>query len=392
MIRNRKFILPIGALLAVIALATVVMMVRASADELLQQSARLLADATAGHAVLDFEFSTPDKNSSGTVEVWGREDAGPDGEPAFRIELVEAAGEHGEHVGSLAVSNGREMWLWRPDKNTVYVGTVEELKARMAEGHDEELTGYDLPRYSEEDMPQTPEEAVDRLLERFEAERVGSVALNGIRANQVRLVPIPEEMPDEIRTIGGLFDVWVRAGDSAPLGVEFSGSAAGTGKITASLLELEIPDDASTQLAFDEDLFTFAIPEGAEVKQLADLEPPALSLDEAAELADFDVLVPASLPDGASLEAINEVRGAIVQRYRLPDGASFTVAQGEAGAGDTPEGADGEAITVRGVPGMLYQNEDGTRSLLTWQQNGVSFWIGGDINADQAIGIADSLN
>jgi hypothetical protein len=229
-------------------------------------------------------------------------------------------------------------------------------------------------------------------LQRFDAERVGSVGLNGIRANQVRLVPIPEEMPDEIRAIGGLFDVWVRADDGAPLGLEFSGSSAGTGKVIASLLELEIPDDASTELAFGEDLFTFAIPEGAEVKQLADMEPPALSLDEAAELADFDVLVPGSLPDGANLAGINQVRGAIVQRYRLPDGASFTVAQGEADAGDTPDGADGEAITVRGVPGMLYQSEDGSRSLLTWQQDGIFFWIGGDIDADQAIGIADSLN
>lgn len=392
MIRNRKFILPVGALLAVIALATVVMMVRANADELLQQSARLLADANAGHAVLDFELSTPEKSGSGTIEVWGREEAGPDGEPAFRIELKDASGEDSEHVGSLVISNGREVWLWRPAKNTVYVGTVEELKARMHEGHDEELTGYDLPDYSAEDMPQTPEEAVDRLLQRFDAERVGSVALNSMRANQVRLVPIPEEMPDEIRAVGGLFDVWVRAGDSAPLGLEFSGSAAGTGKVTASLLELEIPDDASSQLDFDQDLFTFAIPEGAEVKQLADLEPPALSLDEAANLANFDVLVPASLPAGASLEAINEVRGAIVQRYSLPDGASFTVAQGEAGAGDAPDGADGAAITVRGMPGMLYQNEDGTRSLLTWQQEGIFFWIGGDINGDEAIGIADSLN
>ena len=228
MTRSRKLILPLGALLAAFALGAVVMMVRASADDLLHQSARLMADATNSHAVIRFDFTAPEKSGSGTVEVWGQKGVGPNDEPAFYIKLLEASADKADSVGSMAVSNGSEVWIWRPDKNTVYVGTIEELKARMKEGHDEDLTGHDLPDYNEEDMPQTPEEAVDKLLEYFTAERAGTAAIGEITANQLRLVPIPEQMPDEFRANGGLLDVWLRIDDSAPLGVEFSGAAVGS--------------------------------------------------------------------------------------------------------------------------------------------------------------------
>ena len=266
MTRSRKLFLPIGALLAVVALAAVVMMVRASADDLLHQSARLLADATTGHAILSFEFEAPEKSGSGTVEVWAQKDAGPNGEPAFQVEILEADAEYADAVGSVAVSDGTQVWIYRNDTNTVYVGTVAELKERMKEGHSEELTGHDLPDYDEEEMPQTPEEAVERLLQYFTAERMGTMDINSMAANQLRLVPIPEQMPDEFRANGGLLDVWLRTDDNAPLGVEFSGAAVGSGKIIASEIELNQELDPA--------LFTFTIEEGVEVVQLADLEPP----------------------------------------------------------------------------------------------------------------------
>jgi hypothetical protein len=224
MTRNRKLILPLGALFAVVALAAVVMMVRASADDLLYQSARLVAGATNGHAVLSFEFEAPEKSGSGTVEVWGRKDVGPNGEPAFRVELLKASEERKESIGSTAVSDGTQVWFYRADSNTVYVGTVEEMKARLKDGHGEELTGHDLPYYDEAEMPQTPEEAVDKLLEYFTAERAGTTEINGMAANQLHLIPIPEQMPDEFRANGGLLDVWLRIDDGAPLGVEFRGA------------------------------------------------------------------------------------------------------------------------------------------------------------------------
>jgi hypothetical protein len=385
MTRSRRLILPLGLLFAGVALAAIVMMVRASADDLLYQSARLLADAVDGHAVISFEFEAPEKADSGMVEVWGRKEAGPNGEPAFRLaEILDENAVGEDRYGSVAVSDGTQVWIWRKQKNTVYVGTVEELKVRMKEGHGEELTGHDFPEYDEAEMPQTPEEAVDKLLEYFTAERVGTIDMEGIAAYRLRLVPIPEMMPDEFRANGGLFDIWLRTSDSALLGIEFSGAAVGSGKITASALELD--------QGVAGEIFTFAIPEGAEVVALADLEPPSLSLEEAADVASFAVLTPGQLPSAARLEGINEVRGAIVQRYRLPDGATFTVAQGADGAAQTPDNTGGEPVSVRGVTGTLYQDDGGVRTLLTWSEGSVTFWVGGDLTAATAIEIANSLN
>ena len=377
--KRNRYLVPIGALLAVLALGAVVMMVRASADDLLQQAARLMADAQDGHAVVEVQLDAPEKSMSGMVEVWGRRDAGPEGEPAFRVEVLESSKAEAE--GMIAVGDGTQVWIWNPEKNTVYVGTREEMKAKMAEHKEEfDAADFDRPDFNEEDIPETPEEAVDKLLEYFTAERNGSE--DG--ANLLRLIPIPEQMPEEFRANGGLLNIWLRSSDNAPLGVEYTGGAVGYAKATATLLELN--------QGIDDAVFTFEIPEGAEVKNLADMEPPAsLTVEEAEKAADFDVLLPGELPASARLEDITEVRGAVVQRYRLPDGERFTIAQGPSYAADAP-GENGEPVSLRGVDGWLFSDDDGQRSLLTWSEADVTFWVAGDLTADEVIAIAESLN
>ena len=242
---------------------------------------------------------------------------------------------------------------------------------------------FDRPDFDPEAMPETPEEAVDKMLEYFTAERAGSDQISGTAVEQLRLIPIPEQIPEEMRANGGLLNVWLRASDSAPMAAEYAGGAVGYAKATATVLELNQGVDPA--------LFTFAIPEGAEVVNLADIEPPAdISAAEAETLAGFDVLSPAELPAAARLEGISEVRGAIVQRYRLPDGERFTIAQGAAEAAGR-QGDEGAAVTVRGVDGLLFEDEGGERALLSWSEGGVSFWVGGDVSAAEALSIAESL-
>jgi outer membrane lipoprotein-sorting protein len=356
-------------------------MARANADDMLHQAARLLSEVSTGHAIVEMQIDGPEESASGTVEVWGQRDFGPDGEPAFRLEVLESSKE--EAAGMIAVGDGSQVWIYKPDENTVYVGTREELEAKMAEHEGEFDHGaYDHPEFNPEDRPETPEEAVDKLLEYFTAERNGGADIAGIEANKLLLIPIPEAMPEEFRANGGFLNIWLRASDNAPLSAEYTGGAVGYVKATATTLELNQDIDPGT--------FTFAIPEGAEVKNLADLEPPTLTAEEAAQIADFPVLSPTDLPPAARLDGISEVRGAIVQRYRLPDGERFTIAQGAADAADAPS-ESGEPVTMRGVDGLLFSDDDGQRTLLTWSEGGVTFWVGGDLTADEAIGIAESL-
>ena len=384
--RNRYF-LPLGAMLAVLALGAVVIMVRANADDMLHQAARLLADAQEGHAIGEVQLDTPEESASATVEVWGRRDAGPDGEPAFRVEVLKSSKP--EAVGMVAVGDGTQVWIWNPGKNTVYVGTRDELKAKMAE-HEGEFSHseFNRPDFNKEDIPESPEEAVDKLLEKFTAERNGSDDVAGKAAEKLRLVPIPEQMPEEFRANGGLLNLWLRSADNAPLAAEYSGGAVGYGKVTAKLLELDENIPAGT---IDEKTFKFEIPAGAEVVRLADMQPPpSLTEEEAAKMAGFDVLSPTDLPSAARLEGINEVRGAIVQRYRLPDGERFTIAQGPANAADAP-GEKGEPVAVRGGEGLLFVDDDGQRVLLTWTEGQETVWVGGDLTAVEALAVAESL-
>jgi len=269
------------------------------------------------------------------------------------------------------------------------VGTHEELKAKMAEHKGEfDHSDFDRPDFNEEELPQTPEEAVDKLLTYFTAERNGDDVVVGkdgteTAAEKLRLIPKPEEMPEEFRANGGMLYFWLRDGDNAPLAVEYTGGAVGYGKVTLSALNLgqDVPDDK----------FIFEIPTGAEVVRLADIEPPeSLTEAEAEAAADFDVLLPAELPAAARLQSISEVRGAIVQRYRLPDGQSFTIAQGPASAAGAP-GENGEPVAVRGGEGLLFVDEDGQRTLLTWDESENTFWVAGDVAPEVALAIAESL-
>ena len=70
--------------------------------------------------------------------------------------------------------------------------------------------------------------------------------------------------------------------------------------------------------------------------------------------------------------------------------SSFTVAQGPANA-VSERGDTGTAVTVRGVDGTLFTNEDGSQALLTWSNGDTTFWVGGNLTGDEALAVAESL-
>lgn len=379
MMRNRKLFFLI-AIAILVSIPLVVFATQPSAEDLLVAALETMEATTGGHAVVELQFDTPEQSGSGTVEVWGKLEAGPDGEPAFRVEVLQTTMEHG--AGAVAVSDGSQVWLWRPEKNTVYVGTVEELRQVIKERFDDRDHDFGGD-HDTGDHPETPEEAVAKLLEYFEAERAGTETIGDSNAHKVRLIPIPEQMPDEFRTAGGLFHVWIGVDDAAPLGVEYTGGAMGSGKVVATMVE--------RNGGVDESVFTFEIPDGAEVVNLVDLIPEPVSLEEAAATADFELLTPTELPAEASLVEVVEMRGTVVQRYALAGGDSFTVAQGHnANAASAPQ-EEGESVTVRGTTGTLYTDESGERTLLSWTEGELYFWIGGDLAPEQALVIAGSL-
>lgn len=401
---KRTTIILLTLLLLVASVGITAAMMIPSADELLTQSLETLETITDGRAVIDVQADLPDQSLSGSLAVWGKLNMGPNGEPGLRMEVLAAS--EAEFVGLTAVTNGSEFWLYHPASNTVVTGTAAEMATLLAdkmaeregefphgEGIPEEYLpdGFDPESFNPEEMdvPETPAEAVAKLLEYFTAERIGTVEMAGTRAYQLRLIPIPEKMPDEVRAAGGYLNVWLRSSDQLPLGVAYAQGSLGSGSITASLAEINT--------GLDDAIFTFDIPAGAEVIPAVDLleMAEAAYADKAAEAASLPVftpLAPSFVPNGARLAESGDMRGAAVQRFTLPEGKTFVVAQGPSLPIDVPaEATRQETVTVRGVDGILFSDEAGGRSLLTWTEGEFTFWVGGDIAPDDALAVAESL-
>ena len=375
--QNKKLLIGSIVLLLLVSLGLAAFAMQPTAEDLLVQAMETMQTVTDGHAVATFNVSTPDMSASGTVEMWGKLAVGPNGEPAFRAEVLDAT--ESAMVGTTAVTDGYNFWLWHPQENKVLVGNADEAAAYIAEQMANQPFEAD-PNFNHDEMdhPETPEEAVAKLLEYFTAERITDAQIGSSNAHGLRLIPIPEQMPDEVRAAGGFLKVYVRPEDGAPLSVEYAEGAMGSGSATATTLELN--------QGVDDSLFTFVIPEGAEVVRLADLKPQELTAEQTANL---DALSPTPLPADATFVGATEIRGAVVQRYTRVDGG-FTVAQGPATA--VPErDQTGETVSVRGVDGTLYRDENGAQSLLTWTEGDVTYWIGGDLTPAEALALAESL-
>ena len=249
-------------------------------------------------------------------------------------------------VGMVIVSDGETIWAYSPSEGKVFTGTAEEAKKMMAEK--QPLTGeFDKGEF---EHPETAEEAVDKLLEYVQADRTGTETIGNASAYLLELKPIAEQMPAEYVAIGGFVNLWIDTNRSLPLAVAYTGGSMGEVNITA--LELEI------NAGVDTSLFTFEIPAGVEVVSFADLEPQSLTLDEAAASAEFEFLTPDVDSDGATLVDVLDVQGAIVQRYTLSDGGSFSIAQGQSDEAPKPS-TEAQAVEVRGVAGSLFTSEDG---------------------------------
>ncbi len=347
-----------------------------AADEVLLQSFTALENIQDGHAVVSMAVTTPEESMTATIEGWFVKDG--QNPPSFRFEVISSSQEAG--AGVLVVSDGETFWAYSPVENKVLVATLSDLETMLAEYEMPEMA-YDKP----ENHPESPEEAVARLLEYFTADYVGTDQVAGQDALRLEMVPIAEQMPEEYTLVGGYLNAWFGKENQLPLAVEYTGGSMGSGRIDVLAIAINTGQDAS--------LFTFEIPEGAELLTPADLEsmaekfPPSAGA-EAGE--PFVVLDAGVLPVGAVLVEVLEVRGADVLIYSLPEGGSFSLARTASNDQTTPPG-DGQVVAVNGLPGMLYLDETGERVLLTWEGLGLNYFIAGNLTAEQALSIAESI-
>lgn len=374
--RNLAIIVSVLVLLSVLISGFIYM--QPSAEEILTTALETLEAVESGHAVVSLQVNGSDHDGSAELEIWGRHAA--DGPGAFRVEVLSTSEAEGE--GAVLVSDGETLWAYLPAKGVVYTGTAEEAKEMMKE-REQEMDGAKHEGLQNGDFthPETPAEAVQLLLEYFNADKLGLETISGASAYRVQLMPIPEQMPAEFAAVGGNLNLWIDRERNLPLALEYTGGSLGEFNLIVARVE--------TNIDLDDSLFSFTIPDDVEVKRFADLRPQSLSLEEAAKGAEFEFLVPAEAPAGATLVDVMEVQGLIVQRYTLPDGGSFTVAQGVESA--PHPNTEAQTVAVRGASGSAYVSPDGAQVFLTWSDGDLSYSIAGDLTLDQALVIAESL-
>lgn len=372
--KKRNIWLVAGAVILLTAMVSAFVIMQPSAKDILVKTLETSKTIENGHAIVEINVDSPEEKVSAKVEIWGRHDE--DGPGAFRLEVLET--DKQEAAGAVIVSDGETIWAYSPAQGKVFTGTVEEAKAAMAEKQPMQEE-FDMEAYQQ---PENAEEAVAKLLEYFDASRTGNQEIANSDAYAIELKPIPEQMPAEYTAVGGLINLWIDQNRNVPLAAAYTGGSMGEVRVTA--LELEINQGV------DEALFTFEIPADVEVVGFADMKPESLTLDEASASVEFEFLTPDVVPTGATLVDVLNVRGAIIQRYTLTDGGSFSIAQGQADESPKPSTAE-QAVEVRGEAGSLFVSEDGKRVLLTWSEGDVFFYVAGDITADQALEIAESL-
>jgi len=363
-----------GAVLLLVVLVSAFVIMQPTAKDILIQTIETAKTIENGHAVVNINVDSPEEKASATVEVWGVH--AEDGPGAFRMEVLET--DKADAVGAVIVSDGETVWAYSPAKNTVFTGTVEEAKAAMQEKQPMS-DKFDMQEF---DHPETAAEAVDKMLEYFEASRTGTEMVGNVNAYQLELKPIPEQMPAEYTAVGGLLNLWIDQSRSVPLALSYTGGAMGEVSITTQELEINQGVDGT--------LFTFDIPDGAEVVGFADMKPASLSLDEAAASVEFEFLTPEVVPAGATLVDVLDVKGMMVQQYTLTDGGSFSIAQGKANEEMKPS-TEEQTVEVRGVAGSLFASEENDKVLLTWTEGEVSFYVAGNLTSEQALAIAESL-
>jgi len=331
---------------------------RPTAEEIVAKTREVEASTEDAHAVLELSVQGQGMDDDLVIEVWEKK---PN---KFRAEVLEASDT--ELVGAISVTDGDQVWMYDPDQNEAMVG----------EAGPGELSS---PR----EMVQRMEGIILLALDTSEVELLGEEDVAGVATYKLELTPREDE--EAILPVGSKATLWVDQERWIVLQAHFSGEIFGEGRMRVRSFEL------NTGIA--DDRFQFEIPDGAQVINIEDKRPTPITLDEARAQADFTLLVPTYLPEGATLIDVFVIDGAEDGAFVLYyDHAttSFTVMQGSSPeVGETPNGQTAE-VTVRGQVASLITDGLGN-SFLTWTEDGVIITIAGHISQDEILKVAESL-
>ncbi|NJM08056.1 DUF2092 domain-containing protein [Candidatus Gracilibacteria bacterium] len=330
------------------------------------------------NATVALDFTSPDDSGSIVGEVWMQKTEQTDeaGEPIYRSRLEVREASSAEMIGTTFVSDGNSFWLYNPSENKVITGSRDDVQ--------------DEPPTSPMAMSETLQEVIQRGLDSVDLEVLGEEQVAGKNTWQVKVSPNSETAAE--MQLDSLIEgtMWVDTELALPLKLTIDGSDLGSGTVEVRSITVDG--------GLSEDMFTFVVPEGAEVVQAADIAkemaPQASTIDEARAAVSFTLLAPTTLPaDVVLVEVSMQGDSTVIQNYAGGE-STLSLVQSTRPTGadrEPPAGSTVEEVPVRGFTGELITSGDGRGSLLRWEENGVRIVIAGTIDGATALEVAEGL-
>ena len=279
-----------------------------------------------------------------------------------------------EQAGTIVVSNGKTMWTYDPQQNSVMVMEMPDID------RDQEIDYGNL---------------IAQFLNESDVSFSGIEKIEGRNTFIMDLEP-KEEVPSAGPFTGNI-KVWVDEETWMPLKYDMY-DTDGNVIISAELRDLKVNSGIS------DEVFEFEIPEGAEVSTIDMNEfalPEDITLEEAKEKADFHILLPSYVPDGYELDHVSLFDNSefasgnqVLQRITLVyiDGDSklhINEVFYESGFPGPTEFSVSENVDVNGSPGdfvEIYGN-----NMLRWDVDDIEFMISASLDKDKIVKVAESM-
>lgn len=350
-----------------------------SAEEIMQRMEAARDAMQDIRATVAFDFTSPEKSGSMLMETWLKKTDQTDAQDRpinmLRIEVREAS--DAQLQDARFVSDGEMFWVYHPDENRVLTGTREDLAEQ--------------PMTDAAGAARTFEDMLQRGLDAFDIEVLGEEQIAGQNTWKLRLTPASDTQQQLQLDRVVQVTMWVDEELALPLRIDVD--ASDMGRALFEVRSLDIDSDLSA------DLFTFTVPEGAEVVNVAELaaqmRPRSLSLEEAAAEVDFVLLSPADLPLDATLVDVQVIGDKMVIQNYVGSQVTFSIVQSgdEVGAERQPPiGSEVQTITVRDQEATLITSgDDQPGSLLRWVEDDVRIIVAGTLSADDAVRVAEAL-
>ena len=275
-----------------------------------------------------------------------------------------------EMAGQTTVSDGVTMWMYEPAANKV---TIIEMP--------------ETPDASEMDYSNF----IGSILNESHVLMEGTDELDGRDTYILTLEPKENEsldvsLPD--------MKVWVDKETWTPLKIEM-----GIEDEYQSVIEYR---NFEVNTGISDEEFEFIIPEGAEVVDVGDFEnllPVEITLEEAQNISDFEILVPSYVPEGYELDNVmlsnntlaSNVKESITliyssDEYKIILSENFY--EGEQDQNSLM--IESETVSVNGAEGNLYSMYDDS-SMLQWETDNAIISISGPLDKTEVIKIAESM-